>query len=82
MQQERTRNIKLTLEYDGSRYAGWQKMAGKERMVTIQGKLEEVLAKLEGKPVEVIGQGVVGTDPGPVLAWKFHVGKSFFHSVL
>ena len=47
MQQERTRNIKLLLEYDGSRYAGWQKMAGKERMVTIQGKLEEVLEKME-----------------------------------
>ena len=39
MQQERTRNIKLTLEYDGSRYAGWQKVIGKDRMVTIQGKL-------------------------------------------
>ena len=62
MQQERTRNIKLTLEYDGSRYAGWQKIAGKDRMVTIQGKLEEVLAKLEGKPVEVIG--AARTEPG------------------
>ena len=62
MQQERTRNIKLLLEYDGSRYAGWQKMAGKERMVTIQGKLEEVLEKMEGKPVEVIG--AARTEPG------------------
>lgn len=62
MGQERTRNIKLTLEYDGSRYAGWQKIAGKERMVTIQGKLEEVLEKLEGKPVEVIG--AARTEPG------------------
>ena len=62
MNQERTRNIKLTLEYDGSRYAGWQKMAGKERMVTIQGKMEEVLEKMEGKPVEVIG--AARTEPG------------------
>ncbi len=62
MQQERTRNIKLLLEYDGSRYAGWQKMVGKERMVTIQGKLEEVLEKMEGKPVEVIG--AARTEPG------------------
>lgn len=62
MQQERTRNIKLTLEYDGSRYAGWQKVMGKERMVTIQGKLEEVLEKMEGKPVEVIG--AARTEPG------------------
>lgn len=62
MQQERTRNIKFTLEYDGSRYAGWQKQAGKERIVTIQGKLEEVLEKMEGKPVEVIG--AARTEPG------------------
>ncbi len=62
MQQERTRNIKLTLEYDGSRYAGWQKQAGKERIVTIQGKLEEVLEKMEGKPVEIIG--AARTEPG------------------
>ena len=50
MQQEKMRNIKLSIEYDGSRYAGWQKMPGKDRMVTIQGKLEEVLEKMEGKP--------------------------------
>lgn len=62
MQQEKTRNIKLVLEYDGSRYAGWQKQAGKERIVTIQGKLEEVLGKMEGGPVEVIG--AARTEPG------------------
>ena len=62
MQQERTRNIKLALEYDGSRYAGWQKIAGKDRMVTIQGKIEEVLEKMEGKPVEVVG--AARTEPG------------------
>lgn len=62
MQQEKTRNIRLTLEYDGSRYAGWQKLAGKEHMITIQGKLEEVLGKMEGKPVEVIG--AARTEPG------------------
>lgn len=62
MQQEKTRNIKLMLEYDGSRYAGWQKQAGKERILTIQGKLEEVLEKMERKPVEVIG--AARTEPG------------------
>lgn len=62
MQQEKIRNIKLVLEYDGSRYAGWQKQAGKERIVTIQGKLEEVLEKMEGSPVEVIG--AARTEPG------------------
>lgn len=62
MEKNKTRNIKLTLEYDGSRYAGWQKMVGKERMVTIQGKLEEVLERMEGSPVEVIG--AARTEPG------------------
>ena len=36
------RNIQLIIEYDGSRYAGWQKQAGKENLNTIQGKIEEV----------------------------------------
>lgn len=62
MQQKKTRNIKLMLEYDGSRYAGWQKQAGKQHIVTIQGKLEEVLEKMEGSPVEVIG--AARTEPG------------------
>ena len=28
------RNIQLIIEYDGSRYAGWQKQAGKENLLT------------------------------------------------
>ena len=34
------RNFKMTLNYDGSRYFGWERQPGKE---TIQGKLEAVL---------------------------------------
>ena len=41
------RNIQLIIEYDGSRYAGWQKQAGKEHLQTIQAKIEEVLEKME-----------------------------------
>jgi len=33
-------NIRITLEYDGSRYDGWQKQGNTEN--TIQGKLEAV----------------------------------------
>lgn len=49
------RNIKLVLEYDGSRYDGWQKIAGNSKSVTIQDKLENVLSKMENEPVSVIG---------------------------
>ena len=32
------RNIKLTIEYDGKRYIGWQSLGDSEK--TIQGKIE------------------------------------------
>ena len=45
------RNIRLLIEYDGSRYDGWQRL-GKGHGVTIQGKLEDVLSKMTGEQVE------------------------------
>lgn len=54
------RNIRLVLSYDGSRYHGWQKHESVEG--TIQGKIEQVLFRMSGKPVEVIGSG--RTDAG------------------
>lgn len=48
------RNIQLTIEYDGSRYDGWQKQVGRS-VATIQDKIEDVLTKMENEPVEVIG---------------------------
>lgn len=48
------RNIKLVLEYDGSRYDGWQKQKGGKGQ-TIQDKIEEVLKKMTGEEIEVIG---------------------------
>lgn len=48
------RNIEIIVEYDGSRYEGWQKQAGKKG-VSIQDKIEDVLAKMENEPVDVIG---------------------------
>ena len=53
-------NYKLTLQYDGSRYHGWQRLGGGEN--TIQAKLEGVLSQLCGAPVEVHGSG--RTDAG------------------
>ncbi|MDF2868573.1 MAG: tRNA pseudouridine synthase [Anaerocolumna sp.] len=49
------RNIKLVLEYDGSRYDGWQKQPGNNKSITIQDKLESILTKMENEKVEVIG---------------------------
>lgn len=54
------RNFKLVLAYDGSRYKGWQRLSSTDQ--TIQGKLEAVLEKMTGQPVEVIGSG--RTDAG------------------
>lgn len=53
------KNYKFILEYDGSRYYGWQRQPDKN---TIQGKLENVLSLMCGKETEVIGAG--RTDAG------------------
>ena len=47
-------NYKLTIAYDGSRYYGWEHQPDKP---TIQGKLEDVLTRMTGAPVDVIGAG-------------------------
>jgi tRNA pseudouridine38-40 synthase len=53
------RILKLTLEYDGTSYVGWQRQA---EGVSIQGLLEDALAPFEGVPVTVHGAG--RTDAG------------------
>jgi tRNA pseudouridine38-40 synthase len=53
------RNIRLLLEYDGTRYHGWQRQAD---AATLQQTLEEALARLTGEPVTLIGSG--RTDAG------------------
>ena len=52
-------NIKLLLEYDGARYAGWQRQ---ENARSIQGEIESVLEKILQEKVNVIGAG--RTDAG------------------
>ncbi|NEU04005.1 MULTISPECIES: tRNA pseudouridine(38-40) synthase TruA [Clostridium] len=54
------KNFKITIEYDGSRYKGWQRLQDNEN--TIQGKIENVLTKLCGHNVQVVGCG--RTDAG------------------
>ena len=53
------KNFKFLIEYDGSRYYGWQRQPDKS---TIQGKLESVLEVMCGRQTEVIGAG--RTDGG------------------
>lgn len=55
-----TANYRFLIQYEGSRYSGWQKLGGKEQ--TIQGKLEAILERMTGEPVAVIGSG--RTDAG------------------
>lgn len=47
------RNIKLTLEYDGSRYHGWQRLGKGESDNTIENKLLEVIKKMTEETVEL-----------------------------
>jgi len=49
----------LTLAYDGTRLVGWQRQAAGE---SVQGLLEDALARFEGSPVVVHGAG--RTDAG------------------
>ena len=46
-------NYKLTIQYDGGRYKGWQRLGNSEN--TIQGKIENVLTELAGENIEIIG---------------------------
>lgn len=56
------RNIKLTIEYDGSRYDGWQKQKGKGKSDTVMERIENVLEKMEGEGIELIG--AIRTEAG------------------
>jgi len=46
-------NYKLTIQYDGGRYQGWQRLGNSDN--TIQGKIESVLTEMAGEPIEIIG---------------------------
>lgn len=51
--------LKLILEYDGTAYHGWQVQPV---LSTVQGTLQEALARIAGAPVQVTGAG--RTDAG------------------
>jgi len=53
-------NYKLTLQYDGTRYNGWQRQGNTDN--TIQGKLNEIIGRYLGEEVDLVGSG--RTDAG------------------
>jgi len=53
------RNLKLTIEYDGTKYQGWQIQGDAP---TIQKTLEEAIPRIVQHPVKIIGSG--RTDSG------------------
>jgi len=53
------RNIKLVIEYDGTRYHGWQRQKNAK---SIQAEIESALYKLTGEFICVHGAG--STDAG------------------
>lgn len=53
-------NYKIIISYDGTRYFGWEHQPNTD--LTIQGKIENVLEKMTGMAIEVIGAG--RTDAG------------------
>jgi tRNA pseudouridine38-40 synthase len=66
------RRIRVTIAYDGTAYHGWQSQPG---LVTIQQTIEDVLAVVEGKPVQIMASG--RTDAGvhahgQVAAFNLH----------
>ena len=69
-------NYRMLLQYDGTRYAGWQKQGNTDR--TIQGKLETLLSRVCEETVEVAGAG--RTDAGVHAAGQvanFHLQRAW-----
>lgn len=49
------RNIKLLIQYEGTRYQGWQRQENSDN--TIQGKMEKLLSMMCGEKIELQGSG-------------------------
>ncbi|HIT69932.1 MAG TPA: tRNA pseudouridine(38-40) synthase TruA, partial [Candidatus Aphodomonas merdavium] len=55
----RTRRVRLTVSYDGTDYAGWQRQAN---AMSVQQRLEEAVQSLTGETATVTGAS--RTDAG------------------
>ncbi len=70
-----TQNLKATVRYDGTGFAGWQVQPG---LRTVQGELENALAQIASQPVRIHGAG--RTDAGvhsigQVVSFDAHPGR-------
>lgn len=54
------RNYKLTIEYDGTNFAGWQRLPGDQ--LTVQGSVESAISTILGYEITIDGSG--RTDAG------------------
>lgn len=69
------RNVRLDICYDGTRYRGWQRLAGNDN--TIQAKLETALSRILSERIEISGSG--RTDAGTHAAGQvanFHCNST------
>ncbi len=53
-------NLRMTIQYDGTKYDGWQRQGNTEN--TIQEKIETVISRITGEEIELNGSG--RTDAG------------------
>lgn len=76
-------NIVLNIMYDGSKYAGWQRLSGQDSLISVQGLLEDKLKDIIGEDIRLIGSG--RTDAG-VHAYaqiaNFHTSKKIIEKDL
>ncbi|MFH1853720.1 MAG: tRNA pseudouridine(38-40) synthase TruA [Candidatus Omnitrophota bacterium] len=56
------RNIRLTIEYDGTRFLGWQAQSNTKKLKTVQGEIEKAASRLFGRKARLKGAG--RTDSG------------------
>ena len=54
------RNIRMLIQYEGTRYQGWQRQESSDN--TIQGKLEQLISRMCNESIEIQGSG--RTDAG------------------
>ena len=69
------RNIRILLQYEGTRYQGWQKQVSTDN--TLQGKLETLISRMCGESIEVHASG--RTDAGVHARGQvahFHTGST------
>lgn len=71
------KNYRITIQYEGTRFQGWQRQTSTDN--TIQGKIEAILSKMCGEPVEINGAGRTDAGvhaKGQVANFKINTDKS------